>query len=136
MGFVRAMNFYYIHVPKTGGMSLRDIFVRHLPEEEVLFVDGENGVQYFTDERLKSLRAMGGHLPLWKFKDTPSGLKYPCVKFAVLRDPIDRFLSLYNYLSVSDHQDHRKYVGLSFDQFASTFANSKPPSLSMCYSFS
>lgn len=130
------MNFYYIHVPKTGGTSLRDIFLRNLPEGEVLFVNGEKEVELYTEDRLKTLTAIGGHLPLWKFMATPAGISYPCVKFAVLRDPIDRLLSLYNYLSVSKHPDHVKYSGLSFEDFVSVFAKSKPPALHMCYSFS
>lgn len=129
------MNFFYIHVPKTGGTSLRDIFYKNLPEGETLFVDRENDIKFYTEENLKDLRAIGGHLPLWKFMRTDRGKSYPCIKFAVLRDPLDRLLSLYNYLSVSKHEDHRKYYGLGFEDFIEVFAGSKPPSLHMCYSF-
>jgi hypothetical protein len=85
---------------------------------------------------MNKIRLIGGHIPNWTFEQSANCTSQSWVKFAVLREPFDRLLSLYHYLSASDHPAHECFKGLSIAEFCEFASKGQRPDLNMCYSFS
>lgn len=71
----------FVHIPRTGGTSLRHMLHKHLDTE----TKGMGAV--FPDKR--------GHLPAWKHAERPDW--EDTYSFAVVRNPFDRAVSLWSY---------------------------------------
>jgi hypothetical protein len=109
--------FIFVHVPKTAGQSMT------------------RALEPFSDNRpRKGLRRLLSHLPV---PESPDAIAFPMHvsarwarlklpgkvfksyrKFAVVRNPYDRAVSLYHYLSQkTDHHSYEKVSRLSFKGF-------------------
>lgn len=84
------MSIYHLHIPRTAGIYLNNNVLPHL-------ISG--GVEHFASnrsiidsEKIKNSRYVAGHFGL-----TPIELMNNPVVFTVLRDPVERFISYFNY---------------------------------------
>jgi hypothetical protein len=96
----------YLHIPRTGGTSLRLLMERNYQQDEILPIysgDIEHPERMLPTEALErgKLRMVRGHIPygihahiLWA----------RCYYFTVLRDPVDRVWSLWRY--AKRHRSH------------------------------
>ncbi len=109
----------FSHVPKTGGTSLESILFKNYKAAAVLHVNAPDLVQQPKLLELKKNypRLICGHHPM-------HGLLYQLLPeqatfhFTLLRDPIDRILSYFNYvMGKSDHPMHQKVKNKSLSEF-------------------
>jgi hypothetical protein len=81
----------FMHLPKTAGTALRNLFARHLGEERVsknLNMRLEEALVRYAD-----LNAVCGHFHVEQGQRLPADR----ISMTVLRDPVDRFLSHYYF---------------------------------------
>lgn len=84
------MSIYYLHIPRTAGIYLNNNVLPHL-------ISG--GVEHFASnrshidsEKIKKSEYVAGHFGL-----TPIELMESPKVFTTLRDPVERFISYFNY---------------------------------------
>jgi hypothetical protein len=99
----------FLHLPKTGGVTIADILARNFTTEEFLQVDLaetapsaigtwshaaiERGLARLQAPAAARLRAVWGHFG----HGVQACLPAPCAVVTLLRDPVDRVLSAYFY---------------------------------------
>lgn len=105
-----------LHIPKTGGMTLRTFVVPNFQSDHFFEIAGGRYVERLEELRLlddakkASLRLVLGHLPYGVHEWLPR----PCRYFTMLRDPVDRVLSHYYYvLEQPTHPLHERVVSSS-----------------------
>ncbi len=119
----------FVHIPKTGGSTIRSIASRQYGVDKILLF--EPGSQAWLDDasgrvplpdqvEARHTALITGHNPF----GVHARLKRPARYFAFVRDPIDRYISEYHTAGI--HVDHRlrravTEEGLTLDAF---FANS------------
>lgn len=92
MGITNNTKFFFDHVPKNAGSSIRTAFIDALGSEHVSAqLEGEASQALLSNS---SYRFVSGHF--W-FKPMV-GLPLDRVCLTALRDPVDRFLSLFHYV--------------------------------------
>jgi len=97
---------FFIHIPKTAGTTLAQIIASQYPRGSVLtFPDPQIG----DDERARAIRQMpeetrivAGHLHFGYTELCPRGSR----PFTMLRDPVERFISLYYYIGREPKHHH------------------------------
>lgn len=97
--------FYYLHIPKCGGTTFKKFVFKLFGKDKVWRVwPGESSdltddsFRELTIEALSKRRAVVGHLPAKDFFEKLSEqdvARYYCC--TIIREPIARFLSLWNY---------------------------------------
>ncbi len=113
------MQLIYIHVPKTGGQTMIPILQRHFSDsrsfmayESPRLTLKEKLKQYrdLDSDQKTSFELLCGHFPFGFHEYLPSGS--PFAYLTVLRDPVKRVISHYNY--VKNHREHylQKVPGL------------------------
>ena len=75
---------------------------------------------------------MGGHLQLYVAKKMMKGKDIKWKFFTVLRDPKERLISLYNYVTTSGLSDHEKFSGMNWESF---LQHVRDNDMSMCHMF-
>ena len=114
----------FIHIPKTGGLSLNSQLIDYFSKEYSARFGDNKSKEKFKDMSIKELEQYNyitGHFPLNKFR--AKGIMYPAL--AIIRNPIDRLLSMYNYLNQSDHPDHKKLKFEKIDNFIDYIAKNE-----------
>ena len=129
----------FLHLAKTGGVTLADILVRNLASEEFLQIDMaethasamgtwshvaiERALSRLPEPKISKLRAVWGH-----YRQGIQGhLPKPCTVVTLLRDPVDRVMSAFQYVSSNvvmsenlklfeDYLD-RPYCGVGLDNY-------------------
>ncbi|MEO7326050.1 MAG: Wzt carbohydrate-binding domain-containing protein [Dokdonella sp.] len=103
----------FLHLPKTAGTALRNLFIKHLGEEHV-----SRGLNMRLDEALvhyADLDAICGHF------HAEHGHSLPVDRFSitVLRDPVDRFLSSFYFRKFDAQKDavDQRVRSMDIDQF-------------------
>lgn len=125
--------FVFLHVPRTGGTKLNELLVRNFPAEDVvhLYDRGQlagsilNDVEALNAEiaRGRQYKFITGH-----FSYGSVVLQSPAVHFSILRDPLDRLFSYYNYILSQPRHYLRKYIidrRLTFEDFALSDASAE-----------
>ena len=109
----------FSHIPKTAGTSLENYLLQMFLIQETLHVNAPdlNKMPEVVHLKNKFPRFITGHHPI-------HGLLYqllPRQKFihiTMIREPVARVVSYYNYLSTrNDHALHKAVENLSFDEF-------------------
>tara|TARA_B100000745_G_scaffold265050_1_gene189947 strand:+ start:59 stop:886 length:828 start_codon:yes stop_codon:yes gene_type:complete len=90
--------FIHLHIPKTGGTTLRDIIQRQYRSEKILMIpkleESENILKEVSTSQINQLKLIQGHLKYGIHNHFYRRAKY----FAIIRDPISRVLSTYYYV--------------------------------------
>lgn len=122
---------FFPHIPKTGGQALHDGFFKVFGQKKCLRIwDPRFGADVAPSlyaqvdkQRFANISAVIGHLTMAQFNENKycnSLLKDGRVRvFASVRNPIDRIISLYNYIKNSPHHpNHFRTMKLSLSEFA------------------
>lgn len=78
---------YFLHVPKTGGTTVRLLLEMQLQMEEIYPFRNRVTAQYPVEQSLVS-----GHFPYWFCQELDERF-HEAFKITILRDPIERYLS-------------------------------------------
>jgi len=97
----------FLHIPKTGGHSFRQLAVEAFGEQSIFDANTLNEVTRFIqlpENEQRAYRCIFGHMPYGLHEY----IQPPCKYFTVLRDPVDRFISDYFYiLDNTEHPLHK-----------------------------
>jgi Sulfotransferase family len=117
--------FFFVHIPKTGGSTLRRRLIHHFGETAVYptGLDGTDPLRpyLFVDHLLERLAARGdqirvitGHFPLC----TTELIDGRLTTLTLLRDPVDRTLSYLRYRREGEGPDQGKALGEIYEAAA------------------
>ncbi len=115
----------FVHIPKTGGSTIRSIASRQYGLQKILLFepdspawsDNQTGKMLLSEQvQRQNISLIAGHNPF----GLHAQLKSPARYFAFVRDPIDRYVSEYHTAGI--HSDHRLRAaviekGLTLDAF-------------------
>ena len=98
----------FLHLPKTGGHSFKQLLVDRFGPDGVAYANGLAGYRALRrDWQRGRWQALHGHMPI----GVPAALGVPEQYFVVLRDPVDRFVSDYYHLvNTPAHPNHQVVV--------------------------
>lgn len=108
----------FVHLPKTGGMSLHTTIAQALGPEMVLRVGDAAGHAAFLEmgpDELAGYAFISGHFTLTEaLERTRTGARF----VTLLRDPVARLLSAFNYMATwSQHPLHEQFRDRGFAEF-------------------
>jgi hypothetical protein len=106
----------FVHIPKAAGTSLREVVARHYPRDVQLATEAPI---ILSDEQRRRIRVLVGHVPF----GTQAQLAPPVDVITMLRDPIDRVISLYYFIR---RLPHHPLHGAARRQSLEDFAASRP----------
>ena len=90
--------FIHLHIPKTGGTTLRDIIHRQYRSKQILEIPklekSESIIKEISGSKINQLIMIQGHLKYGIHKIFHRNTKY----FVIIRNPIHRVLSTYYYV--------------------------------------
>jgi hypothetical protein len=89
----------FLHIPKTAGTTLLSILDRQYPKQAIHSFGGDAHVSVaefkaLDDESRAQIRLLRGHMAYGLHEYLPGSVVY----FTVLRDPVARVISYYNYI--------------------------------------
>ena len=103
----------FLHIPKTAGTTLRSIIEDNFPADQSYFLYIGNalhpGMEQFsalTEEDKRKIKIFSGHFHFGFHRHLPQ----PCKYITVLREPVDRTVSLYHHLLQEENARHDKSV--------------------------
>ena len=94
----------YLHIPKSGGTSIRDVFSNAVPDGSVFdcywALSGHTieDLLWLSTAEKRAIRVLFGHY----FFGTHTILERPATYATILRDPVDRVVSQYRYQSMTN----------------------------------
>jgi len=94
--FEDRLKIVFVHLPKTGGKTFRQICKRQFKNCKQLRIMNIYALEYLTKlslEERATFDFIHGHFPLSFLPEMPKRFRY----FTWLRDPVNRTISLYNY---------------------------------------
>jgi len=115
----------FSHVPKTGGTSVETVLAKNYRLSDVLHLNAPEFKRYpeILTLKKKPPRLICGHHPLHSplYRHLPAA---PLFHFTLLREPVARVLSYYNYVChKTDHPMHQQACGLSLSDFVISAAS-------------
>ncbi|MGI1797754.1 sulfotransferase family 2 domain-containing protein [Priestia sp. TRN 1309] len=105
--------FVFIHIPKTGGTTLREIINNQYGTERFWGHDNTEAdyqQMIITSNKNSQLKCLTGHLPY----GIHQLIQRPCTYLVMLRNPIERVISLYYYWK---RVAYKPVENLSFEEF-------------------
>ena len=113
----RSNNYIFFHIPKCGGTSISEI----LPNKEKVTL-----IQHTHLDYISTKFAFEKNNELNFFNNSK--------KFAIVRNPFDRVISLYCYIKQhTDHHLHNRLINHDFTQFCYFLRNVGDDSITSCY---
>ncbi len=98
----------FLHIPKTGGTTLRDIFHRQYKKDESILtkrlIESENIIKGLKDEEKNRILMIQGHMKFGLHGYFNNQFKY----FTMMREPVKRVLSQYTYLLSLKNNPHNQ----------------------------
>lgn len=104
---------FFLHIRKCAGTTLRAILRRQFPRESVYAPNHADAVS-LSEEQRRNVRLVMGHFPFGSHR----GLAVPFDVLTMLRDPVDRVVSLYFYARGRDSPLGRSVGDMAFEEFA------------------
>ncbi len=108
----------FVHLPKTGGFALHAALDRALPEGSVLRIGDSAAQQDFarmSPEQVAPYSMVSGH---FTFEDALARARTGARFATLLRDPVARLLSAFNYMSTwEEHPLHASFRHRGFADF-------------------
>ena len=115
---------FHLHIPKCGGSSINTLLAREYPDWKQLKVWRQMPTNKWledtwgTREEVLSRTCISGHFTFhWFDLLTLDISEYELNIITMLRDPIDRLLSLYNYWKESPNAYQAYVQDMSFEEF-------------------
>lgn len=111
----------FVHIPKTGGITLNNIIDNNYKKGTIFQFDKENHLESFiklTDSEKSKYKCFRGHIGYGVHHYLPKGISVKYV--TMLRNPIDRAVSHYYYvLRKPDHYLHEEVCrrGMSLEEY-------------------
>ena len=114
----------FLHIPRTGGTTFRDIVRRQYKQNEILeikhFDNAIGTIKNIPEEKIQLLKIVIGHFPFGIHQYFPQTCKY----ITLLRHPISRVISTYNYaLSNQNHPHHKEVRKMSITDYIKSEVN-------------
>jgi len=108
----------FLHLPRTGGTTLRDILNRQYPNdatfENKTLLDTDQNFNVDNSSEKDQYTLIKGHVYFGIHKFIPQSCSY----FSMMRDPIERTISAYNYIkNRSSHRDHEIANKLTIEDY-------------------
>jgi hypothetical protein len=103
----------FLHIPKTAGTTLLEILDRQYPPEAVFSIGAiaqESIAQFemMDEEERSKIRLLRGHMGYGLHEFLPGPVQY----FTILRDPVARVISHYNFIRrTPDHYLYDRVIG-------------------------
>lgn len=98
--------FIFLHIPKNGGTTLHNIIEKNYPSGEVFSIKVVNEQLTLNEfkvlENKDQITVLKGHMTYGLHKDFSKPMKY----ITLLRNPIDRIASYYNFVKALPHNRH------------------------------
>lgn len=110
---------FFLHVPKTAGMTMRHIAARQYPPQNFLFTKrgSHNGLQTLTGlsaAQRSRLACVFGHYPFGVHTLFEGDFTYA----TILRNPVEQIVSMYSYLRASPRtQPHQFAMSKTLEEF-------------------
>ncbi len=118
--------FIFVHVPKTAGQSVAAAFRPYADHPEEYLVNRLLGSMAFRLNRCLryKVRKFRKHARAAKIRrQLPTDVFDRYFKFAFVRNPWDRWVSLYHFIrEYPSHHRHKQVLRLSFEEFLDTLA--------------
>ena len=88
------IRFFYLHIAKTAGTSFRELLQQNYGREKVFWYGIHSDLQEYKPRETEDFLIAGGHRAFPFLND----IAYDMLYSGVVRDPIDRIKSLFNFL--------------------------------------
>jgi hypothetical protein len=114
-----------VHIPKTAGSAIRETLISILGWEKVYWISHKRPFENWTNssgDDFNDYAVVGGHCSATAFHK----IKRPKIFMAVVRDPVQRAISLFNYITCGPDPDHGlrgELSGLSLVEAIKTSVN-------------
>ena len=99
----------FIHLPKTGGTTLKNIIFREFPRKKIFHIVNTLHRETFlqmSDEKRNEFDCITGHVPTC----IHNFISRPCRYIILLREPLERAISDYYFILTSvQHPRHERY---------------------------
>jgi len=105
---IEALKIIFIHIPKTGGTTLHEELVPFF-EPDRICPERFNGLSKYRSAILAEYRFFSGHFELGSCALIPG----PKQIITILRHPVDRLVSIYNFLRVHRDEHPDPFVSLA-----------------------
>ena len=112
----------FLHIHKAAGTTLHRIIERQYPPDQIWSFDERHDFEAFralSEAQKEEIRMLRGHMIFGLHEFMPR----PCIYVTLLRDPVERVLSFYNYIRRNPHHYHSEMIvsqGLTLQQFLET----------------
>ncbi|MFQ6678154.1 MAG: sulfotransferase family 2 domain-containing protein [Fidelibacterota bacterium] len=114
----------FLHLPRTGGTTLRDILSKQYSEavtfENKTLLDIDHNFIANNKFDKADLKLIKGHVYFGIHEYIPQ----KCAYFSMMRDPIERVISVYNYVkNRPNHRDHIFIRNMSIEDYVQSGRN-------------
>ncbi|MEH7238304.1 sulfotransferase family 2 domain-containing protein [Bacillus sp. JJ1562] len=108
----------YMHIPKTGGTTLKNIIQKQYRKQDVWLHMEKDMNPKMEQKNIEQLKCVGGHC----WHGIHAHFDRPYKYFTMLRNPIDRVISEYYYiLERPSHKAYLEVKNMNLEQFIHRF---------------